>query len=54
LKWLSGYDSVGDANLEGTMAHRRIGQEAFQFDAKAELKSNPRNPEPCGHGNASN
>jgi hypothetical protein len=27
---------LADAALEGIMAHRRIGQEAFRFDAKAE------------------
>jgi hypothetical protein len=27
---------LADAALEGIKAHRRIGQEAFRFDAKAE------------------
>ena len=27
---------LADAAMEGIMAHRRIGQEAFRFDAKAE------------------
>jgi hypothetical protein len=29
---------LADAALEGIMAHRRIGQEAFRFDQKPSIK----------------